>query len=91
MKIFAIIGNPGTTLSCAANSRTTARRGSGMPWDTQSSYEMSSRVNRLRDDLVRSFAGARAKALGLASVPVTVDLPICKQVSVPSSAHERSP
>jgi hypothetical protein len=91
MKIFELIGNPGTTLSCAANSRTIARRDSGMSWDTQPSHEMSSCATRGRIDLVRTFAGARTEALGLAFVPVTVDLPIYKQVSVPSSAHERSP
>lgn len=97
MKIFELIGTPGTKLSCVANPRLTARRESGMSWGTQPSHEMSSRTARVRNDLVQTLAGADAKAerisiaQRLAFVPVTVDLPIYKQVSAPSSAHERSP
>ncbi|WP_116051704.1 hypothetical protein [Amycolatopsis palatopharyngis] len=91
MKIFELIGTPGTRLSCAADPRVTIRRGIGMSWGTQPANEMSSRAARSRNDLVQTFAGADAKAARLAFVPVPVDLPIYKQVSAPSSAHERSP
>lgn len=91
MKIFELIGAPGTTLSRVGNSGMAPRQDSNMSWDAQFSHVMSSRATRGCNELIRMFADARAKALGLAFVPVTVDLPIYKQVSVPSSPHERSP
>jgi hypothetical protein len=86
MKIDTMIGNPGTTLFCAAPMGTTAGQGAGMRLVVDSALSARHAI-RLRStaDWIRVF--------GNEVVPAPADLPMAKQpkIYVPSPPHERSP
>ena len=83
MKIFTMMGNPGTTLSCATLLATTGGRGTGMYWTAEAALSagLTARPRHLVDG-TRVF-----------SIQANADLPSAKQppIRVLLPHLERSP
>jgi hypothetical protein len=86
MEITMMIGNPGTTLSCATPVAAVAGQGMGLRWGKE--IALSAGVPaRLRP------LANRSRAFGVVVVPAATDMPTYKQpkIHVPHPPLERSP